>query len=602
MKDVLQEQESTAATEAEETLVPADGDRPEPKGKKIRNFLKGKKGKKRRMLILLLIVVVIVLALVLRGFGKKKSSSEVTYTTAAVETRDISESLSGSGTLEPANSYTVTTLVEGDVLSADFEEGDTVEKDAILCKIDSSDSDASMEKAQISLDQSQRNYENALKNATVTAGTSGTVYSLDVKVGDDVKTGQTIATIQDSSVMTLTVPFPSDDAADFYVGEAAAVTLDSTFETLSGKITEVSGSDQVLTGNRIVRNVTVQVANPGGLTDTQSATAAVGSVGCAASGTLSYKAASIATASSSGTVSAINAPEGSRVSKGDTIVTLSGDSLDDSIQSAEENVKNAQISLDNQNDQLANYTITSPIDGTIIDKSVKTGDKVKSGDTVCTVYDLSYLTMTMNIDELDISKVAVGQTVEITADAVEGSTYEGKITKVSVAGTTSNGTTTYPVTVEIDDTDGLLPGMNVNAEIVIAESKDSIAIPSAAVSRGNLVLITADSPSAGNAVSERTAPDGYVYVKVETGVSDDSYIAVTSGLQDGDTVAYVKQTSDDSTTTQQTGGFLLGGGGGEARRAASGYTTTTRSGSYSGGGFSGGGDAGGPPSGGGPNG
>ena len=65
----------------------------------------------------------------------------------------------------------------------------------------------------------------------------------------------------------------------------------------------------------------------------------------------------------------------------------------------------------------------------------------------------------MNIDELDISKVSVGQTVQITADAVEGKTYEGEITKVSVAGTTTNGTTSYPVTVKITDTDGLLPGM-----------------------------------------------------------------------------------------------------------------------------------------------
>ena len=585
MRDVLQDPENTtesAASEVDEALVPAGEGHSKAKGQKVWYFLKGKNWKKRRRLILLLLLAVVVLALALRGFGKKKSSSEVTYTTAAVETRDISESLSGSGTLEPANSYTVTTLVEGEVLSADFEEGDTVEDGTVLYKIDSSDSDASTEKAQISLDQSQRNYENALKNATVTAETSGTVYSLDVKVGDDVKSGDTIATIQDSSVMTLTVPFPSDDAADFYVGEAATVTLDSTFETLSGKITEVSGSDQVLTGNRIVRNVTVQVSNPGSLTDTQSATAAVGSVGCAASGTLSYKAASTASASSSGTVSAINAPEGTKVSKGTTIVTLSGDTLDDNSQSAYESLESAQISLDNQNKQLENYTITSPIDGTIIDKSVKAGDKVESGDTLCTVYDLSYLTMTMSIDELDISKVSVGQTVEITADAVEGSTYEGTITKVSVAGTTSNGTTTYPVTVEIDDTDGLLPGMNVNAEIVIAESKDAIAIPSAAVSRSYLVLITADSPSASNAVEDTTAPDGYVYVQVETGVSDDSYIAVTSGLQDGDTVAYVKQTSDDSTTTQQTG-FLLGGGGQT-------------------GGGGGAGDVGGPPSGGGPNG
>ena len=95
-----------------------------------------------------------------------------------------------------------------------------------------------------------------------------------------------------------------------------------------------------------------------------------------------------------------------------------------------------------------------------------------------------------------------------------------------MAGTTSGGITTYPVTVRIDETDGLLPGMNVDAEIVISSTEDALAIPASAVNRGDTVLITADSPSAANALDQE-APEGYVYVAVETGVSDDSYIEIT---------------------------------------------------------------------------
>jgi HlyD family secretion protein len=548
-------------------------------------FLKSgiKDKKKRKFWIPALIFVAMVLVLALRGCAKRQSAGAVAYTEAAVETRNITESLSASGTLEPADSYTVTTLVKGNVLSADFEEGDVTEKDAVLYQIDSSDASSSIQKAQISLEQSQRSYEDAQKKAYVTADTSGTVYSLNVKVGDEVTQGQAIATVRDSSVMTLKVPFPSDDAASFYVGEKAVVTLDGTFETLSGTVREISGSDTVLTGNMIVRSVTIQVSNPGGLTDSQVATAAVNSIGSSSSGTLSYKTESTVSAAAAGTVSAVNAPEGSNVSKGQSIVTLSGDDLSEQIQSAYENLENAQISLDNQSDQLDNYTITSPIAGTIVDKECKAGDKVESGDTLCTIYDLSYLTMTMDIDELDISKVSVGQTVQITADAVEGKTYEGKITKVSVAGTTSNGTTTYPVTVQIDDTDGLMPGMNVNAVIIVAESDGVLAIPNAAVTRGDLVLVTGDSPSAVNATKD-TAPDGYAYVQVETGLSDDDYVEITSGLQQGDTVAYAKESSSNDDSSAQTG-LMIGGGQGGGQMPS--------------GGGPGGGDA---PSGGGPGG
>lgn len=167
------------------------------------------------------------------------------------------------------------------------------------------------------------------------------------------------------------------------------------------------------------------------------------------------------------------------------------------------------------------------------------------------IYDLSYLEMTMNIDELDIGKVEVGQTVEITADAVEGQTYTGVVTKVSVAGTTTGGITTYPVTVRIDETDGLLPGMNVDAEIVLEQESGVLAVPSAAVNRGNTVLITADSPSAVNALDQE-APEGYVYVEVEVGISDESYTQILSGLQEGDMVAYLPTSSGGDMARQMT--------------------------------------------------
>ena len=133
--------------------------------------------------------------------------------------------------------------------------------------------------------------------------------------------------------------------------------------------------------------------------------------------------------------------------------------------------------MENTQKQLENYTITFPISGTVIDKEYKAGDTVESGKTLCTIYDLSYLEMTLNIDELDISTVEVGQAVQITAEAVESKTFTGVVTKVSVAGNTSGGITSYPVTVRIDESDGLLPGMNVDAEIVLVHIFKFIQFP-----------------------------------------------------------------------------------------------------------------------------
>ena len=83
-----------------------------------------------------------------------------------------------------------------------------------------------------------------------------------------------------------------------------------------------------------------------------------------------------------------------------------------------------------------------------------------------------------------------------------------------------------------------LPGMNANAEIVIAEAGNALAVPNAAIVRGGYVLVTKDSPSAANADPDMTAPEGYVYVPVKIGVSDDDYTQIISGVTGNDTVAY----------------------------------------------------------------
>jgi HlyD family secretion protein len=540
----------------------------------IKQKLKGFKLRKHKKLVvgIVVLVVLLVIAFMLLHGGGAKNGGGMDYVTEPVATRSITKSLSGSGTLQPANSYTVVTLIEGDILTADFEEGDIVEKDTVLYQIDSSDASNNIEKSQISYNQAQRSYNNTVQKQYVKANAAGTIYSLNVKVGDEVSQGQTIAVIRDSGTMTLKVPFPSDDATSFYVGESATVTLDSTFETLSGKVTEISGADIVSDGNMIVRNVTIEVTNPGGLSDSQRATASINGINCSGSGTFTYRSDSTVTAEASGTVKSIQVAEGGKVTKDQVILTLGGSDMNDQLSSAQESLRNAQLSMESMQKQLEDYTITSPISGTIVDKQYKAGDTVESGKQLCTIYDLSYLEMTLSIDELDISSLEVGQSVRVTADAVEGKEYTGVVTKVSVAGTTSGGTTVYPVTVRIDETDGLLPGMNVDAEIVISEADNVLAIPNGAVNRNNLVLITKDSPSAANAVEQENmeAPEGYVYVEVETGLSDDDYVEVVSGLQEGDTVAYIRvvSSSDDSMMNMGMGGAMgggmAGGGGGGA--------------------------------------
>ena len=483
---------------------------------------------------------------ILRPDRAQDANVDVSYVQTTPEKRDLSNSLSGTGTLNPANTYNVKSLVAGKVLTSTIEEGDIVEEGTVLYTVDASDATTKAEQASITLQQAQRSYDKTVDRQYVRAEVAGVVATLKVAKGDEVTSGQEVAVIRDSSKMLLNLLFPAADAASFSVGQSADVVLDGTFETLKGTVTAVTGTDELSTGNLLVRTVTIRVNNAGGLTTAQAATASINGVSSIASATFAYQAERTLTALASGTVSAINVQEGDAVSKGDILIELTGDDLTESIQSASESLRSAEISMQNQQDNMSNYTITSPISGTIIEKDAKQGDALTSGSTLCVIYDLSYLEMVINVDELQIGALSVGQKVQLTADAVTDKTYVGTVTRVSMKGSSSGGTTTYPITIRIDDTDGLRPGMNANAEIVVAEANNALVVPNAAVIRGGYVLVSKKSPSAANAVEDMDAPEGYVYVKVETGVSDDSYTEIKSGLQEDDTVAYdTSSVSDD---------------------------------------------------------
>ena len=479
-----------------------------PGGKGLKPFLK----RHWKQTALLVCAAAAGAAVLLPRLTARQVSGEVQYIEIQPERRSIVNVFSESGTIQAAETYEVKSLVRGDVLTADFQEGDTVEEGAVLYTIDSSDAVNSVEKAQLSLDQAQRDYEDALSAQYVRTDISGTVRS-------------------------------------------------------------VSGEDTASTGNMLVRSVVIAVPNTSGsLTSSQAATASVNGVSALGSARFSYQNSQTLTASTSGTVAALCVQEGDTVSANTPILQLTSDSLTRQVENASDNLRSAELSVDDAENSLEDYTITAPISGTIIQKNIQAGETIgtdtSSSETLCVIHDLSYLEMTLAVDELEILSIQEGQDVTITADALSDQTFSGVVTNVSSAGTTTGGTTTYPVTIRIDDYGEPMPGMNATAQIVVDSADDALSVPNAAVVRGGYVLVTEDSPSAANAADDMSAPAGYVYVKVKTGVSDDNYIAITSGLQEGDTVAY---DADAATITSGSGsGMMMPGGMGGGMPAGGG--------------------------------
>lgn len=538
-------------------------------------------------------------------FLTNQTAQEQEWNYVKAEKRDVKVVLTGSGTVEPNDQYNVTASVKGEILECTFNEGDNVEKGQLLYKIDPSEAENSIKKSEISIEKSKMSYSETLenlKNLSVTSDKSGVITKVYISEGDDIQNGTKIADLRDSSVMELEIPFNASDVSAFWIGESAVVTLDNSFETLSGTVSEISGSETVLDGYQIVKYVTIKVNNPGGLSTSSYASATIGGKACNSGANFTYNAETTITAKSSGTVANLLIKEGTSVRKDQKIAELSSTSITNQVKSGQLSLDDAQLSLENLYDKLDDYTIAAPISGTVITKNSKLGDTLDNTNgatAMAVIYDLSKLTFDMTIDELDISKIKVGQKVSITADAIDGKTFSGHVEKISVSGSSENGVTSYPVTIAIDDPpESLLPGMNVNASIEVEAKENVLCIPVSAVNRGNMVYVDKNSDSAkassNNAPSSRQAPssgensntpsnsntsskksntvkktngtksiasvpDGYTSVKVETGINDDNYIEITSGLAEGDTVAIAVVKNSETTATQST--FAMGGGG-----------------------------------------
>lgn len=520
--------------------------------------------------IIIIAVLVIVLAAIIAGLsrGGSEPAFSIVGTEEAVEKRDITSSITGSAVVMPKDQYSITSLVSGDVISADFEQGDVVEEGDILYEIDSDDAKNTIETSDISYQRSQMDYENAVRNysnLTVKSDISGVIKNLYIKVGDSVNNGTKVADVYDDSRLKLTLTFNDADAANIYIGQSAEVRISSNGELLWGTVTSVNSQGYAAEGNMLVRTVVIEVENPGVLTSGETATATVGEFACSTPGTFEYLYEKTIVAEAAGDIDAVYVTQGSRVEKGTALAHIDSINVSNSMKSAQLSLKSAQLSRDNAQKKLDDYTIKAPISGTVVYKKVKAGDKLDNKNMsteMAVIYDMSSLECELSVDELDIKNVKIGQSVLITSDAVEGKRYNGEVSNVSVNGTTSGGVTTYPVTIVIKDFDeDLLPGMNIDVTIVTSEATGVLAVPVTAVNRGGVVYVKGDKED-----DKDMAPEGFKSVKVETGAYNDRYIEIKSGLSEGD-IIYVPQIKSSGTQSGMAammsgmhGGMSMGGG------------------------------------------
>lgn len=598
--------------------------------KKEKKFFIGKFRIKRKVLIILMIIVIIIGAFMgCSSYSQKKMKALLAPKDVTVVRQAVTKKVTGSSVIEPKDSYSIMTITTGEVKADFINEGDTVIKGDKLYQFDSETPQNSVDSAENSLKKAQQSYSDAVKTKSLTsksnnksirsaqigvekaqqsyndankslndlsvkADIDGTVKEVFVDSGDNIAMGSKIATVYSDTYMKIQLPFNETDAQSISVGDSATVIVSGTGNELWGSVTSVSSATVATDGHNMVRYVTVELENPGALTANDKGTAVIGDIACNDAGQFEYINEHTICADASGKILKLNISANDAVFSGQTIATLDSDtavtsaknaklSLDDATLALEKTVlssdeysqdsniitakltlDDARLALEKAKKGLTDYTITAPISGTVVTKNSKAGDKIDSSNSttpMCILYDMSSMQFDISVDETEIAYIKTGQEVTITADAITGKTFTGMVEKVSVKGVSENGVTNYPVTVSITDFGELLPGMNIDAEIVVEQAMNVIAVPVSSLNRGNTVYVKAEKES-----EDDKAPEGYKTVEVVTGISDDDYIEIKSGLNEGDLVRgqELDMSSDLAAMMQaQMGGGGGSGGGGE---------------------------------------
>ncbi|WP_217596155.1 efflux RND transporter periplasmic adaptor subunit [Cohnella sp. GbtcB17] len=186
------------------------------------------------------------------------------------------------------------------------------------------------------------------------------------------------------------------------------------------------------------------------------------------------------------------------------------------IESAEMSIKTIQLNIrqteldmqDTREKAKAPDPIVASIGGTVTAVNIKDGDAVNGQTEAFTIVSYDKLDIRISADELDISQLKLGQTANITMDALSGKAFTGKVTQIAKEGTSTNGVATFPVTVSLDKTDGVMPGMNGSVDVVIESKQDALLVPVEAVTQMGakyFVRVPADGAAAGQTANGQTS-------------------------------------------------------------------------------------------------
>ena len=436
--------------------------------------------------ILIVAAIAIALVVLVWYFVFREDGSKGEVMTDFVTRGSIQSMVEGSGTTKAKDSATVTPG-SGTILELFVQEGDQVTAGQQLYRMDDTTARDAVTEAQKSVDNCNKELQavyDKIAELSITAPHAGNLREVaDLKVGDTVKEGDTIATLVNDTKLRLSLYYSYAYEGDIKVGQTAQISIPAIMAPVTGKVEQINKVRFVSPEGATHFEVVLVLDNPGTLAEGMDASAGL----TAADGTpiypyqngkLEYYESTKITAKATGPVERVSLLNYGDVKAGQLLVQLGAKDTDEEIASKENALKAAQEKLEEATKELEKYNAVAPIDGTVLQCSLTEGQEVSSGQGI-TIADTSQMIIEIQVDERNARYIKAGMMVDINQ---YGTPYVGIVESVSMTASGENGVASIPAVVTVDNYDGsMIPGTYAEYSFVASESEDCLTVPVQAV-------------------------------------------------------------------------------------------------------------------------
>ena len=560
--------------------------------KKIKHFIITRK-------VWSVLILLLVAGLAYWVYAKSTSTTgETSYVVSKVTRGNVVTTISGTGQVSASSQVDIKSKVSGDLTFLNTKDnGQQIKKGTLIAQVDTRDELINLESARIAYAKVVKpadastilQAENALNDAIQSnvksyddAFTSVTNAFLDLPA---IMNGLNTLLYSRSGYLNTENVRPSGQVALDYQTKAGqsydkAATLYETMQKKFQQFSRVNSTSTVESMTSETHDLVKSISEA--LKNTQNALDFVRKQKNDTSGDSSANSLATWTSSTNSNASNLLSAKNTMISSAQSIKQKTIDLADLKNGADALDVRSQQLSLQQKENEYQDYFIRAPFDGLLAKLSVKPTDSVSASTVIGTLVSAQKLT-TITLNEVDVSKVHVGQKAKLTFDAIEGLTIDGTVSTVDLIGTVTQGVVNYNVEIVLDTQDDRVKsGMSVSASIIVDTKENVLTVPNSAIkTQGRLsyvemfatpLVVTRGALGIPSAVPPVRKP-------VEIGLSNDTLTEIISGINEGDQIV-TRTIAGTAAKTATTGTSLFGGGARPTGTGAAGATRTGSTGNF----------------------